>query len=239
MLQFLHLSFISLLLTLTVSGKDLQCRQLHPLPRSSCWSSQLNTNCFCCTIKSEKIVDELLTIHHKSANGADIGIERFDGGDVSKLPKIIQKATKRIILRVELLRTNTRVLNAQFFGNSSQNMTHFSSKWNVLPVEASAFQNCPNLENIELKIDGNDSFAPDALKWSNSTKSDFRPLPSRFQKRAKKFITVWSLSINHNWPKIGQNTKISEMTNDRNTKESIIDIVAKKTFSTKKSFLLS
>ena len=153
MLQFLHLSFILLLLTLTVSSKDLQCRQLHPLPRSSCWSSQLNTNCFCCTIKSEQIADELLTIHHKSANGADIGIERFDGGDVSKLPKIIQKATKRIILRVELLRTNTRVLNAQFFGNSSQNMTHFSSKWNVLPVEASAFQNCPNLESLELKID--------------------------------------------------------------------------------------
>ena len=221
MLQFLYLSIL-LLLTLTVSGKDLQCRQLHPIPRSSCWSSHLNTNCFCCTIKSEQIADELLTIHHKSANGAGIVMVRFDGGDVSKLPKIMQKSTKRAILRVELLRTNTRVLNANFFGNFSQNMTHFSSYWNALTVEVSAFQNCPNLENLELKIDGNDSIAPDAFLGLHKLKS-------------LRLMRDKMTQINENWFMDLENLEVLDL--GGNELEDILDLAFNKLHKLKKLLL--
>ena len=95
---------------------------------------------------------------------AQIEHVKFSGDVVAKMPKVFHKKTKQQILGVIIWESNTRVLNAQFFGNAALDLTFFRSWGNEeMSVEAGAFQNCSKLQHLLLLDNGISSFPPDAF----------------------------------------------------------------------------
>ena len=169
MLQWLRLT-ICLLLSAAVSGEEVQCGNVFGNYR--CWNSATHdyVSCLGCTIIGHQTTINELSIAPKHRNGsaADVELVKFFGGVVTKMPKVINKGNNKQILRVELQGTKTRVLNAQFFGNSAQNLIHFESfKNDNLSVAASAFQNFAALEVLNLYDNGNSFIAPEAFRGLN------------------------------------------------------------------------
>ena len=165
MLQWLRLA-VWLLLSATVSGRDVECYDIH---YTYCLNSQTLgwDNCWACEIRYEKINNnDLIFILPKHRNGTDAEVEfmTFIASNVTKLPKIFHKKTYDQFLKVRLWGTKTRVLNSQFFGKAAQHLIDFQSYENYnLSVEASAFRNCAALERLDLY--GNEilSIPPDAF----------------------------------------------------------------------------
>ena len=169
MFQWLQLT-ICLLLSATVSGAELECDDFGFL--YVCWDSTSHGFSICsgCEIKNQQITDNDVTIAPKNRDGtaADVEIVEFSGGDVTKMPKIINENNNKQMLHVKLYGTKTGVLNAQFFGNSAQHLIHFWSSENYnLTVEASAFQNFAELEFLDLSSNGISSISPDAFRGLN------------------------------------------------------------------------
>ena len=166
MLQWLRL-MLWLLLIAAVSGKEVECDEVDNY--NYCWNSQtyLFVDCWRCTIKNQRITqNEVITISPKLANGTivDVGFVKFDGGDVAKMIKVINKSKSKQILQVILKGTNTRVLNSAFFGNTAQSLKLFWSNGNNdLSVEAYAFQNCATLEVLDLDYNGITSIPPNTF----------------------------------------------------------------------------
>ena len=165
MLQWPQLTIL-LLLRVMVSGRELRCDIVDPY---KCWNSQTHTlvDCWRCTIKNQQILDNEVEIASNHANGtaADVKIVIFNGGDVTKLPKITHEWSNKQILNVQLWKTNTRALNAQFFGIAAQNIKAFYSWWNdVLSVAADAFRNCTALEVLDLGRNRISSIPPDTFR---------------------------------------------------------------------------
>ena len=137
-----------------------------------CWNSTTHGLglCWSCRINDQETTDNELTISPKNRDGTDVNVEivRFSGGDVTKMLKIININSNKQILQVELEATKTRVLNAQFFGNSTQNLKYFLSHQNYnLSVEASAFQNFAELEFLNLDNNEISSIPPNTFRGLN------------------------------------------------------------------------
>ena len=121
-----------------------------------CWSSEtqyFDKTCWFCKVRDSKISHSAnLTVSGDRANVSHAGFEyvRFVGGSITKMPLILQKNTNKDILQVQLFKTKTKVLNAQFFEHSSKNLTFFGSTKNNLFVEADAFENWTSLEILGL-----------------------------------------------------------------------------------------
>ena len=170
MLQWLQLTTL-LLLIVTTSGREIECDSV--VYEKYCWNSQALdvVDCWSCFLVKQHITknDEILTISPKLANGTDVDVEHvsFFGGDIFKMPRVIQNTTNQQISQVALWSTSTRVLNAQYFENAAEELKHLWSYWsNDLFVEASTFQNCAKLENLNLRghfFSRNFSIAPDAF----------------------------------------------------------------------------
>ena len=166
MLQWLQLA-VWLLLSAAVNGRNVQCGDV--VHGNYCWNSQTLVvyQCWSCAIRNQQITSNevTMTISLKHANGSDVDIEfvAFIAGDVTKMPKVIQRNNSEV-LRVLLLETNTRVLNSQFFGNVTQNIQYFRCYQNFnLSVEASAFRNCAVLEVLHLSNNKISSISPDGF----------------------------------------------------------------------------
>ena len=170
MLQWLRLA-VWLLLSATVSGKEVKCDDLRN--GYGCWDSEFHSIFLCwgCTIKNQHITENEVTIaptHWFGILAANVHYVIFQGGNVTKLPNVIRKDSSKQVLRVQLNQTNTRLINAQFFGNGAQNLIVFYSSGNDnLSVEASAFQNCTELEILYLYDNGISSIPPDAFRGLN------------------------------------------------------------------------
>ena len=156
---------ILLLLCTVVRARIIECDPTAVL--NICLGSEKKQGDYCsfCDLKNQQISesDEVIFILHPSD---DLEVVSFTGGEVTKLPNIIRKADNKEFLKVLLSRTKTRVLNSQFFGNASENLNHFGSKSNnKLSVEAFAFQNCTNLEHLDLSDNkGLSIISPDAFR---------------------------------------------------------------------------
>ena len=153
-----------------MSGREVVCDDVDY--DYVCWNSTTRdyNYCWSCSIYNQQITDEELTIALKYRYGSAVDVEsvRFSGGDVIKMPKVINKKNNKQILNVHLWGTNTSVLNAQFFGNAAQHLKYFGSWLNDnLSVEASAFQNFAALEFIDLTYNGISSISPDAFRRLN------------------------------------------------------------------------
>ena len=188
MLQWLRL-IVWLLLCASVSGKEVQCEQVGNV--NYCWNSPTHSFEYClgCTIENQQITDPEVTIapKHRNKTAAVVKYVRFIGGEVTKMPEVINKWINKKILNVKLERTKTRVLNAQFFGKSAQHLVNFMSyKNDNLSVEASAFWNCTALENLDLVGNRISSISTDA----------FRGLNKLVQLNLKDNILT---AINENW----------------------------------------
>ena len=76
----------------------------------------------------------------------NIELVMFIGGEITKMPKLINETTSNQITQVALYKTKTQVLNAQFFGNTAENLISLMiTKNNGLSVAAEAFRNCKAL----------------------------------------------------------------------------------------------
>ena len=135
-----------------------------------CWNSStyLDDYCWRCEITLNKEIsdtDQMITIYSKHDDGTDAAIDTVlvYGESVTKMPNIFLKTTKKPIKDVHLRETNTKLLNAQFFGNSGIYLKTFSYQLNELSVEASAFQNCTNLEELNFIQNNISSISPDAF----------------------------------------------------------------------------
>ena len=167
MLQWLRLTVL-LLLSVAVSGREIKCDEVRYA--KNCWNSQAHSfsECWSCEFKNQSITesDEVLTILPALANGTvtDVEFVTFSYGNVNKVPNVIYQGTNKQIVRVFLWKTNTRVLNVQFFGNVAENFKFFESFGNEnLSLEASAFQNCESLKYLSLVGNGISSIPPDAF----------------------------------------------------------------------------
>ena len=161
MLQWPQLTVL-LLLCAAVRAKELKCDQVFD---EYCTSpeTQQKVPCLICDIKNQQISqsDAVIFMNHT----ADVGVVFFTGGNITKMPSFSQKTKNNEISGVRLSGTNTRVLNAHFFGDAGENLTYFRSEENYnLFVEAFAFQNCKNLEHIDLGENHNSNIAPDAFR---------------------------------------------------------------------------
>ena len=168
MLQWLPLA-VSLLMCAAVRAKDVECDQVYN--ERNCFNSEINKidSCWICEIKNQKISDsdEVLFISPTHFNGtvADVEFVKFSGGEITKMPKVFQKTNRKQILQVQLSGTSNRVLNSQFFGNSGEELTNFKSSGNEkLLVEADAFQNCKNMESLNLGFSKIATFSPNSFR---------------------------------------------------------------------------
>ena len=199
MLQWLQLT-VMLLLTLAVRGREMQCDQIgfYSLQGPSCWSSRLKdeVDCVGCTIKNQLIVDEVLTIRPQLANGIDVDCEyvQFNGGVLTKLPQVIHKTTKQPIVQMELVNTSTHLLDAQFFEKVADTLEYFENSGNdKMAVAAFAFQNCQNLVELDLEVDGDSVIAADAFRGLHKLKTFH--LSSKQQLNADWLLDLHSLTI--------------------------------------------
>ena len=157
-----------LILCAAVRGKEVECDQVHY--DYNCWTSENNYFNYCgiCVINNQEVSnsDEVLLISNTHENGtvADVEFVRFHGGEIAKMSKIIHKTNSKQILQVQLWETKTQVLNEQFFGNAAENLTQFKSLENNLSVKDFAFQNCKNLEHLDLSHNKITSIAPNAFR---------------------------------------------------------------------------
>ena len=123
--------------------------------------------CWSCFIRDQQITDnKLITITPKFANGTDTDVEHvsFYSGNITKMPKVIHKTSVKQVLEVKLESTKTRVLNAQFFENTCENLTDLNSYENHrLSLEASAFGSCSALKFLGLGFNGFSYISPDAF----------------------------------------------------------------------------
>ena len=155
---------VLLLVCAAVRGREIKCDEL--IDDEHCWSSTTHQSylCLICEIKNQQISesDEVIYINYRDVFTA----VKLTGGDVTKMQNFIQQTNSKEILGVELLGTHGRVLNSQFFGNAAQNLTTFECSGNFnLSVEAFAFQNCKNLEFLDLSYNrGSAIFAPDTFR---------------------------------------------------------------------------
>ena len=169
MLQWLRLT-VFLFLCAAVHGRELECYE-EVVYSFYCTNATNQQNagsiCLVCKIVHQELSesDEVIFIDIKN-HTTDAKVVLLNGGDVNKLPIFIQKKNNKQITEVELSSTNTHVLNSQFFGNSCENLIKLGSEWNLeLAVEAFAFQNCKNLEFLDLSKNRNSSnIAPDAFR---------------------------------------------------------------------------
>ena len=152
MLQWLRL-LIFLPLLAAVRGRDVKCDDIEYM--RYCWNSFTDVDngfCWFSVVKDKAITeDQILSISGKFFRGILLNVEivEFRGGSISKMPKLLQKSTSEEILQADLWRTNTTVVNSQFFENSGRNFSVFGILKNKnLIVESSAFQNWTRLEYL-------------------------------------------------------------------------------------------
>ena len=163
MLQWLRLAIL-MLLCAVVHAKDVECDDVYYY--GNCWNSetQKRDSCWICEIgyypisKPDKVI--FISPTHFDGTVADVEFVQFSSADVTQMPKIIHKTNNKQIFQVELYKTNTEVLSSQFFGSSGENVTYFVSYGNNLCVAADAFQNCTNLEHLDLNDNGIVSIPP-------------------------------------------------------------------------------
>ena len=143
---------IVLLLCVLVEGKELKCYALYIEDLNYC----LNSNgCWYCKIESDQqlsLTDEAVTINGRSQNGSSVNVElvQFSGDSITKLPKIFQNGTNKQIVQVQLLDTNTRFLNSDFFGSCDDLEVLRASKIDQISVDSFNFQSCSSLKSLEL-----------------------------------------------------------------------------------------
>ena len=139
-----------------VRGRELECDKVDYW--SYCWNEQTHQYdkiCWKCVINHQTLssVDEVLTISGKDDNGTQVNVEfvKFNGGNITKMPKLIDKHTNQQIVEFKLKNTNTKVLNEQFFGDSCEKLTIFSSMFRSgLSVSSSTFKKCTSLKYLGL-----------------------------------------------------------------------------------------
>ena len=157
---------IFLFLCVAAHGKELECNKV--VDTVECWNSETEQSdpCLICEISNQQISESDEVIFIIKNHTADVKVVHLKGGDVNKLPNFIQKSNKKEITEVKLIGTKTPVLNSQFFGSAGENLTKFECEKNEnLKVEALAFQNCKNLEHLELNYNkGSLIIAPDAFR---------------------------------------------------------------------------
>ena len=154
MLEWLRLLIFSLVIAVA-NGSAMECDEIQYL--RFCWTSFTRAeskDCWYCVIQSERIhKGNVLTISGELNNGSyvDADIVQFEGGIISKMPKIYQQFTHHEIVQVDLWETHTKVVNAEFFANSGRNFKVFGIlKSTKLSVESSAFQNWTSLQYLYL-----------------------------------------------------------------------------------------
>ena len=167
-MKMLYILEFLLFLSGAMRDKTMKCDDLKY--KDVCWSSQADdyVNCWQCIIRNHQIAasDKEFLIYYKFAKelGIDVGSVIFVGGDFPRMPKLVEATTKQPILALNIYETNTRVLNAQFFGNAGGNLTYFGGRVsNKLSLEAFAFQSCASLEVLDLERNKISSISPDAF----------------------------------------------------------------------------
>ena len=170
---------VFLLVCAAVRAREMECDKFSK--NRFCWNSTTHQNpiCLICEIKNQQLFesDEVIYLNHPH-NYFDA--VRFSGGNMTKMPNLIQIKDNKDILGVKLLGTKIPVLNSQFFGNAGENWTSFQYySDNNLTVKAFAFQNCKSLESLVLKSNKSSSiFEPDAFRglhkliWLRLSKND-------------------------------------------------------------------
>ena len=165
MLQWLRL-LVSLLLCALVCGKELQCNEVDY--NYGCWNSNARhlVHCARCVIKDQQITeaDREITINPRFVNGTAANVESvvFFGGNLTRLPTITNKVLNKKIQNVFIVRTNTEVLNKEFFENAGH-LKYFKSFYNEFSVDVDTFKGCENLEALYLSDNRITSIAQNAF----------------------------------------------------------------------------
>ena len=165
MLQWLRLAFF-LLVCAAVNAREMECNQVDN--DEYCWNAKTHQSdpCLICEINNQQISESDKVIFITKKHDADVKAVHLNGSVVIKMPSFIQKLNSKEITEVKLFGTKTQVLNSQFFENAGENWKKFECEKNEnLTVEALAFQNCKNLEHLELNDNkGSLIIAPDAFR---------------------------------------------------------------------------
>ena len=152
-----------------VRGREMESNQVHY--SSDCWNEQTHQrdkDCWRCEINNQSVsaAGEVLTISGNDDNGSQVNVEvvYFIDGNITKMPKLIDKHTNQRIVEVVLFKTNTKVLNEQFFGDACEELTSFLSYCNDgLSVSSSPFKECTSLKHLGLISSNISSISPDAF----------------------------------------------------------------------------
>ena len=154
---------VLLLLCVAVRGKEMKCDLVKNI--KYCWNSTTHQedSCLICDIRNQQIskFEEVIFLNHPD----NVDAVKFTGGNITKMPNLIQKSNNKEILAVQLYDTKSRVMNLQFFGNAGENLTKIVCIENDnLLVEAFAFQNCKNLEQLDISYNIDSIIEPDAFR---------------------------------------------------------------------------
>ena len=124
-----------------VKSYKIECSKL---PLSRCWNTEtkIEDNCQECFVLNAEISkgNDIVSISPLFENGRLHDVI-FKNGRISYLPKIEIGDKKEGFKHCVLLHTNTKVINAEFFGDEAQNITSFKSMRNSLTIEENSFIN--------------------------------------------------------------------------------------------------
>lgn len=166
MVEWLRL-FPFLLLCVAVQGSELECDVVNYV--NFCWQSETqhsDRGCWHCQIKSPQInTNETLRISGKLKNGTDVNVEHiiFFRSTITKIPNLVQKLTNQQIVDVNFFELGPTKLNSQLFEDYCEPLKAVVYTRNYSPVEGSAFQNCTNLEKLNLGFNQLSSIPFDAF----------------------------------------------------------------------------
>ena len=158
---------ILLHLCVWVSGRVLECDEVVDFDR--CWNApthEEDKKCMVCEVQGQNITDdETITFKDKKGNQLDFDLVVFRGGFITKL---LLQPTNKVIADVQLSGTNTKEINAQFFGSAGSVLKVFTISENYeLSVAGGAFHTCINLEFLRLSRNNLSSIPPEAFQGLN------------------------------------------------------------------------
>lgn len=153
-MKLLQVFIIFLVLWLeVVKSEDLEC---FSVGKDDCWDPETmeKTSCLGCIVKHVKISPNhnVFTILPRFENGsyAKITSVYFSEGTTTSFPVVETESKSGRILNINLFDTNTKVINANFFGDRALNLQEFKSENNSLTIEENSFENVTNLVVLDI-----------------------------------------------------------------------------------------
>ena len=120
---------------------------------NSCWNpktNQYNEKCGYCNLFRITVNESLITVNAELSNSdVNVGFVHFIEGKFTKMPVIAQEHFNSSVTQVRLTKTNTIVINAEFFANNRQLRALEFVHNEGLSVEGLAFQNCSSLVSLD------------------------------------------------------------------------------------------